>query len=115
MSKSDSTYAGLVSLVIYKVPKKNHDAILQISKQSSVWNKGSLRQVDKEQGPMRKIITSLQVSVDGFIEGPNKEVDWMMVDDEEEWREINEMLNSVNALILGGGMIPNTNNTGLPS
>lgn len=49
MSKSDSMYAGLVSLVIYKVPKKNHDAILQISKQSSVWNKGSLRQVDKEE------------------------------------------------------------------
>ena len=55
---------------------------------------------------MRKIIASLQVSVDGFIEGPNKEVDWMMVDDEEEWREINEMLNSVDALILGGGMYP---------
>jgi dihydrofolate reductase len=44
--------------------------------------------------------------VDGFIEGPNKEVDWMMVDDEEEWREINEMLNSVDILILGGGMYP---------
>jgi hypothetical protein len=51
---------------------------------------------------MRKIIASLQVSVDGFIEAPNKEVDWMMVDDEEEWREINEMLDSVDALILGG-------------
>jgi len=50
---------------------------------------------------MRKIIAFLQVSVDGFIEGPNKEVDWMMVDDEEEWRELNEMLNSVDALILG--------------
>ena len=49
MSKSDSTYAGLVSLVIYKVPRKNHDAILQVSKQSSVWNKGSLRQVNKEE------------------------------------------------------------------
>ena len=48
----------------------------------------------------------MQVSVDGFIEGPNKEADWMMVDDEEEWREINEMLNSVDALILGGGMYP---------
>lgn len=63
---------------------------------------------------MRKIIASLQVSVDGFIEGPNKEADWMMVDDEEEWREINEMLNSVDALILGV-CIPDTNNTGLPS
>jgi dihydrofolate reductase len=55
---------------------------------------------------MRKIIAALQISVDGFIEGPNKEVDWMMVDDEEEWREINELLNSVDALILGGGMYP---------
>jgi hypothetical protein len=25
---------------------------------------------------MRKIIASLQVSVDGFIEGPNGELDW---------------------------------------
>ena len=48
----------------------------------------------------------MQVSVDGFIEGPNKEVDWIMVDDEEEWREINEVLDSVDALILGGGMYP---------
>jgi dihydrofolate reductase len=55
---------------------------------------------------MRKIIAFLQVSVDGFIEGPNREVDWMMVDDEEEWRELNETLNSVDALILGGGMYP---------
>jgi len=49
MSKSDSTYASLVSHVIYKVPKKNHDAMLQIHRQSNVWNKGSLRQVDKEE------------------------------------------------------------------
>jgi hypothetical protein len=39
MSKSDSTYAGLVSLVIYKVPKKNHDAILQIRELLEVWRK----------------------------------------------------------------------------
>ena len=49
MSESDSTYAGLVSHVIYKVPKKNHDAMLDIRRQSNVWNKGSLRQVDKEE------------------------------------------------------------------
>ena len=52
---------------------------------------------------MRKIIAFLQVSVDGFIEGPDKAVDWMIIDDGEEWREINEMLDSVDALILGGG------------
>jgi hypothetical protein len=49
MSKSDSTYAGLASHFINKVPKKNHDAMLQICKQSNVRNKGSLRQVDKEE------------------------------------------------------------------
>jgi hypothetical protein len=27
---------------------------------------------------LRKIIAALQVSVDGFIEGPNGELDWAM-------------------------------------
>ncbi|WP_133166399.1 dihydrofolate reductase family protein [Sphingobacterium haloxyli] len=31
---------------------------------------------------MRKIILDLAVSLDGFIEGPNREVDWMIFDDE---------------------------------
>src|SRR4029453_11967176 len=31
---------------------------------------------------MRKIILMMSVSVDGFIEGPNREIDWHMVDDE---------------------------------
>jgi hypothetical protein len=31
----------------------------------------------------RKIIAALQVSVDGFIEGPNGELDWAMAEDEE--------------------------------
>lgn len=30
----------------------------------------------------------------------------MTIDDDEEWREINEMLDSVDALILEGGMYP---------
>jgi hypothetical protein len=42
---------------------------------------------------MRKIIAGLEISVDGFIEGPNGEVDWMMANDEEAWRELNETLN----------------------
>jgi dihydrofolate reductase len=50
---------------------------------------------------MRKIIASLQVSVDGFIEGPNGELDWAMAEDEETWAEVNEMLNSVDTFILG--------------
>ena len=55
---------------------------------------------------MSKIIASLQVSVDGFIEGPNGELDWAMAEDEETWAEINEMLNSINAYIFGRVMYP---------
>lgn len=55
---------------------------------------------------MRKIIASLQVSVDGFIEGPNGELDWAMAEDEETWTEVNEMLNSVDTFILGRVMYP---------
>ena len=31
---------------------------------------------------MRKIVLMMSVSLDGFIEGPNREIDWHMVDDE---------------------------------
>jgi dihydrofolate reductase len=37
---------------------------------------------------MRKIIAALQTSVDGFIEGPNGELDWSMAEDEETWRDV---------------------------
>jgi dihydrofolate reductase len=53
----------------------------------------------------RKIIAALQVSVDGFIEGPNGEMDWVM-EDKETWRDVFEMLASVDTLILGRKMYP---------
>ena len=31
---------------------------------------------------MRKVILTMSVSLDGFIEGPDREIDWHMVDDE---------------------------------
>lgn len=31
---------------------------------------------------MRNIIWTISVSVDGYMEGPNREIDWHMVDDE---------------------------------
>ncbi|TWP47516.1 dihydrofolate reductase [Lentzea tibetensis] len=31
---------------------------------------------------MRKLILSISISLDGFIEGPNREIDWHMVNDE---------------------------------
>jgi len=55
---------------------------------------------------MRKIIAALQVSVDGFIEGPNGELDWAMAEDEETWRDVFEMLESVDTCILGRVMYP---------
>jgi dihydrofolate reductase len=56
--------------------------------------------------PMRKIIAAMQVSVDGFIEGPNGELDWAMAEDEETWRDLFEMLKSVDTFILGRLMYP---------
>jgi dihydrofolate reductase len=55
---------------------------------------------------MRKIIAALQVSVDGFIEGPNGELDWAMTEDEETWRDVFEMLAHVDTFILGRAMYP---------
>jgi dihydrofolate reductase len=55
---------------------------------------------------MRKIIASLQVSVDGFIDGPNGEMDWVMEEDEEAWKYMFEMLSQVDTFILGRKMYP---------
>ena len=32
--------------------------------------------------PMRKIVVMTSISVDGFMQGPNRELDWQLVDDE---------------------------------
>jgi dihydrofolate reductase len=55
---------------------------------------------------MRKIIAALQVSMDGFVEGPNGELDWAMAEDEETWSDIFEMLTHVDTFILGRIMYP---------
>ena len=55
---------------------------------------------------MRTLVAALQVSVDGFIEGPNGELDWALAEDEETWRDIFEMLESVDTCILGPVMHP---------
>ncbi len=55
---------------------------------------------------MRKVIAALQVSQDGFIEGPNGELDWAMAEDEETWRDVFAMLESVDTCILGRVMYP---------
>ncbi|MGH9895361.1 MAG: hypothetical protein ACREA0_25930 [bacterium] len=55
---------------------------------------------------MRRIIAALQVSIDGFIEGPNGELDWAMAEDEETWREIFDTLTHVDSFMLGRVMHP---------
>lgn len=50
---------------------------------------------------MRKIIAALIVSVDGFIEGPKGELDWV-----ETWEDPFDLLPQIDACILGGRMYP---------
>lgn len=49
---------------------------------------------------MRKIILMMSVSIDGFIEGPNRELDWQMVD-EELHNHFNDRLRQMGAFLEG--------------
>jgi dihydrofolate reductase len=50
---------------------------------------------------MRKIIAGLIVSVDGFIEGPSGELDWV-----ETWEDPFDLLPQIDTCILGRAMYP---------
>jgi len=50
---------------------------------------------------MRRIIAALRVSVDGFIEGPKGELDWV-----ETWEDSFDLLPQIGTCILGRGMYP---------
>ena len=49
---------------------------------------------------MRKLFAQIHVSVDGYFEGPNQELDWFVLDD-EFFAYVEEMLGSISALLLG--------------
>ena len=49
---------------------------------------------------MRKIVLMLSVSLDGFMAGPNGELDWQLVDDELHWH-FNEVLSQMDAFLSG--------------
>jgi dihydrofolate reductase len=49
---------------------------------------------------MRRIVLMMSVSVDGFIEGPDREIDWHMVDDELH-SHFNEQLGAMGAFLSG--------------
>lgn len=48
---------------------------------------------------MRKLIAALQTSLDGYIEGPNGEIDWI-----KSWEDPFDILSEVDTCVLGGGM-----------
>ena len=49
---------------------------------------------------MRKVILQMSVSLDGFIEGPAREIDWHLVDDELH-NHFNEQLSAMGAFLSG--------------
>ena len=49
---------------------------------------------------MKKVIFQMSVSVDGYIEGPNREIDWHLVDDEFNAYAV-EMLKASAVLVMG--------------
>lgn len=49
---------------------------------------------------MRKVILVNMVTLDGFFEGPNREIDWHNVDDEFNKFAVDQ-LNSVDVLLFG--------------
>jgi dihydrofolate reductase len=51
---------------------------------------------------MNKVILFVQVSLEGFFEGPKKEIDWSMVDDELH-AHINEVLEPMGGFLSGRG------------
>jgi dihydrofolate reductase len=54
---------------------------------------------------MRKLILSMQVTLDGYVEGPNGDMSWMQPDDDEAWENLfQELVNNVDLCLLGAGM-----------
>jgi dihydrofolate reductase len=51
---------------------------------------------------MRKIILDLAVTLDGFIEGPNGEIDWLAEDEKSDFADIlNEILIGIDTIFYG--------------
>jgi dihydrofolate reductase len=54
---------------------------------------------------MRKVILAMQITVDGFVCGPNDEMDWL-IDGDEDWKELFRDIESVDTILLGRKMYP---------
>lgn len=53
----------------------------------------------------RKLILSMQMTLDGYVAGPNDELDWI-VSSNDEWTEMFKDLESVDTYLLGRKMYP---------
>jgi dihydrofolate reductase len=56
---------------------------------------------------MRKLKLQMQVTLDGFVAGPNGELDWMSVDmspDNKAFVVVNELVNTSDVILMGRGM-----------
>jgi RibD C-terminal domain len=49
----------------------------------------------------RLTVAAFQMSLDGYMQGPNGEVDWV-----DSWTAARDLISDVDACVLGGGMYP---------
>ena len=59
---------------------------------------------------MRKLILSMQMSLDGFIEGPAGDPSDIVIDSDEDWDDLFDFLKSVDTFLLGRVMYPDYEN-----
>ena len=53
----------------------------------------------------RKVILSMQMTIDGYVAGPNDEADWI-ISSEDEWQDLFKDLHSADTYLLGRKMCP---------
>jgi len=53
----------------------------------------------------RKLILSMQITLDGYVAGPNDEMDWL-ISSNDEWADLYKELNSADTYLLGRKMYP---------
>jgi dihydrofolate reductase len=53
---------------------------------------------------MRKIILSMQTSLDGYVVGENDDMSWVDTDSSASWNDVFDVLSNVDTALLGRGM-----------
>ena len=53
----------------------------------------------------RKLILSMQITLDGFVAGPNDDMDWLIISD-DGWTDLDKDLNAADTYLLGRKMYP---------